>query len=343
MIINKRNFASFRNSICICLSALVMVGCSATLPETFDTGRHLTPPEAAVNDAIPEVVTQMPLMPEPEPQPAPMLYSVLAQDLPVRELLFTMARDAAVNIDVHPDVTGLVSINAIDQTLPQILDRISRQVDMRWSIDGNNNLLVEQDKPYWHNYRVDYVNVTRTASTEAGVSNSLTTGGAGGGNSSMSSITQTTGHSFWDTLEANLNIMMSEEDAAAEGAEGAEQSNSIIINRESGIVSIRAGAEKHEQVETFLNYVESRALQQVLIEATVVEVSLNDTFQSGVDWASLAQNGGDVSFQQNALGTNLVAAPNNILTIDGSDISATPECFLLLAIYRCCPALKLWR
>jgi len=235
-----------------------------------------------------------------------------------------MARDAAVNIDVHPNVTGLVSINAIDQTLPQILDRISRQVDMRWSIDSNGNLLVEQDRPYWHNYKIDYVNVERNASTEAGVSNSLSTAAGGSGNSSLSNITQTTGNSFWQSLTDNLNILMMEEGEAAAGAESADQVNSsIIINRESGIVAIRAGAEKHKEVSTFLSYVQSRALKQVLIEATVVEVSLNDTYQSGVDWAALASNGGDVSFQQNATAANLAAAPNNILTLDGSDISAT--------------------
>lgn len=326
MTLGRQNLARYRHLILITFIGLMMAGCTAMLPERLDTGRHLEPPPESVETAdIPEVVTQLPLMPEPEPEPAPMLFSVLAQDLPVRELLFTIARDAAINIDVHPDVSGLVSINAIDQTLPQILNRISRQVDMRWSIDGSNNLLVEQDRPYWHNYKVDYVNVTRNASTQAGVSNSLTTGDAGGGNSSISSITQTTAHSFWESLTANLNTMMADAPGSivTAGGDGGEQNSSIIINRESGIVAILAGAEKHNEIESFLNFVQTRALQQVLIEATVVEVSLNDTYQSGVDWASLAQNGGDVSFQQNALGTNLTAAPNSILTIDGSDISGT--------------------
>ena len=322
MTIDRRKSFNFCNLTFVLLAGLFMVGCGATLPESGDTARHLVPAEAEISEDIPSVVTQLPLMPEQQSQPAPQLYSVLAQDLPVRELLFTMARDAGVNIDVHPDVTGLVSLNAIDQTLPQILDRISRQIDMRWSIDGNNNLLVEQDKPYWHNYKVDYVNVERAATTEAGVANSLTSGAGGGGNSSSSNITQTTGNSFWSSLEGNLNKMMSDEAETAE-AGTLEDSNSIIVNRESGIVAIRAGAERHKEIELFLNYVQTRALQQVLIEATVVEVSLSDNYQSGVDWAALAQGNGDVSFQQNSLGNNLVAAPNNILTIDGSDISAT--------------------
>lgn len=319
MTIDKLDIASFRNSFFSLLMGLVLMGCGATLPSTLDTGRHLVSDVPEVAQDIPDVVAPLPLMPESNSRPAPQLYSVLAQDLPVRELLFTMARDAAVNIDVHPDVTGLVSLNAIDQTLPQILDRISRQVDMRWSIDGNNNLLVEQDRPYWHNYKVDYVNVERSATTDSGVSNSLS-GAAGdaSGNGSNSNISQITGNNFWESLTANLGVMIEEAPSAA-----LEGGGSLIVNRESGIVAIRAGAEKHKEISSFLSVVQTRALQQVLIEATVVEVSLNDTYQSGVDWASLAQNGGDVSFQQNSIGTNLVSAPNNILTINGSDISAT--------------------
>jgi hypothetical protein len=51
-------------------------------------------------------------------------------------------------------------LNAIDQTLQQILTRIAKQVDMRWEIDGPN-LLVMPDSPFLRNYKVDYVNMSR--------------------------------------------------------------------------------------------------------------------------------------------------------------------------------------
>jgi len=52
-----------------------------------------------------------------------------------------------VNIDVHSGIEGSVTLNAIDQTLPQILDRIARQVDMRWEMQGPN-LAVMPDTPF---------------------------------------------------------------------------------------------------------------------------------------------------------------------------------------------------
>src|SRR5207237_10391907 len=97
-------------------------------------------------------------------------------------LLFALARDAKLNIDIHSGITGTVTLNAIEQTLPQLLSRISKQVDMRWELDGPN-LMVMPDSPYLHTYRIDYVNMERVSIGTVGVSSQIGTGGgtAGGG------------------------------------------------------------------------------------------------------------------------------------------------------------------
>ena len=73
-------------------------------------------------------------------------YTVVVEQVPVDELLFALARDAEVNVDVHPDISGRVTLNAVDQTLPQLLDRISHQVRMRYELHGET-LLVLPDRP----------------------------------------------------------------------------------------------------------------------------------------------------------------------------------------------------
>lgn len=258
---------------------------------------------------IPQVVTPLPLLEPPQPVEEPQLITVVAQDVPVRDLLFAMSRDAGINVDVHPNVTGLVSINAIDQTLPQILERISRQIDMRWSFDEFGNMVVEADSPFWRNYKVDYVNVTRTATTDTQVSTSIA-GGAG----SSSTLNQTSGNNFWTTLPTNLAALLGSGSSAT-----ADTAQWIVTNPESGVVTIRATARQHEAVASFLNNVQTRSLYQVLIEATVVEVSLNDSYQSGVDWAMLGRNNGEIDFIQNVTSASLDNSPTNILTIDRSN------------------------
>jgi MSHA biogenesis protein MshL len=310
---------------------LLLTACGSVLPDNDQPqGRHLTPPAPVTGQAgeIPGIVTPAPLVPAPQAQAEPELYTVVAQDIPLADLLFTLSRDAGINIDAHPGINGLVTINAIDQTLPQILERIARQSDIRWSYDAAGNLVVEPDSPLWRTYKIDYVNVDRSAQTESTISTAIVStvggpaaGGAGGGaqgggrNNSTSSISQSFNNSFWTTLRNNLaNLLGENADAATAG--------SIVTNPETGLVSVRASARQHEQISGYINTVLSRSLQQVLIEATVVEVSLSDDYQGGVDWQLLGRNNGEINFIQSVTAPGMGTSPTNILSIDRSN---TPD------------------
>ncbi len=325
------------------LALLLLAGCGTSLPSENEQARHILPPAEVQSDEIPDVVRPPAILPAPSVAEAPQLFSVVVQDVSVRELLFAVARDAGVNIDVHPQVLGTVSINAIDQTLPQILDRIGRQVDMRWQLSETSGLLVEPDFPYLQTYRVDYVNVARDSNTQFSVSTSIATiGGAsagttGGANNSIAQLNQSSSNSFWDTLVANLSAILEIDTAGAATAStevdataapdsdlstlvaGSSMARpSIIANPESSIVTIRATSRQHQEVREFLEYVRTRSLYQVMIEATVVEVSLNDEYQAGVDWATLSRDNGQIDFLQSVSGLNLSSAPAAMLTIDKS-------------------------
>lgn len=73
---------------------------------------------------------------------------------------------------------------------------------------------------------------------------------------------------------------------------------SVIVNPETGTISVRGTSRQHEKVGQFIELVAGAAKRQVLIEATVVEVELNDGYQSGVDWSSTALQGLGYTFQQ---------------------------------------------
>jgi general secretion pathway protein D len=321
------------------LGLILVAGCGTSLPSDTAGARHIQPPAEVAGDEIPDIVRPPAILPEPTAAESPKLFSVVVQDVSVRELLFAMARDAGVNIDVHPQVLGTVSVNAIDQTLPQILDRIGRQVDMRWRLDGTNGLMVEPDFPYLETYRIDYVNVERESTTGFSVSTSISSvggaggGGAGGANNSVAQLSQNSSNSFWSTLVSNLSAIL---EIGTDTGSGAEESSgggdsapsaiasvpiagaTIIANPESSIVTIRATSRQHQEVRNFLEYVRTRSLYQVMIEATVVEVSLNDDYQAGVDWASLSRDNGQIDFLQSVTGLNLSSTPAAMLTIDKS-------------------------
>ena len=173
----------------IILFAMMMFvyGCAEIEPEPFILSEGHIVAEASPlpeESAIPELVEQVPVLPEPTSVEAPERYTVVVNEVPVKELLFALARDAKVNVDIHPNIDGVVTINAVEQTLPQILSRISNQVDMRYVREGGN-LIISRDTPFLRTYKVDYVNLARDTESSSTVSTQIssTSGGDAEGSS----------------------------------------------------------------------------------------------------------------------------------------------------------------
>lgn len=163
----------------------------------------------------------------PLPAPTPVTpaakaetYSVVVHNVGAQDLLFALARDAKLNVDIHPGISGFISLNAVDQTLPQLLTRIARQIDMRFELDGPN-LAVMPDAPFLKHYKVDYVNLSRNVSGTVATNTQITTGsnsnnGAesplGSGNISSTRVENASKNRFWDSLEKNIKDILRETD-----------------------------------------------------------------------------------------------------------------------------------
>ncbi len=312
-------------------------------PSSGHINADSAPPAAKSN--IPQPVQQSVAVPKPKPAAKTETYSVVVKDVKVEELLFALARDAKLNVDIHPGIRGTVTLNAIDQTLPQLLNRIAKQVDMRFELDGPN-LVVMPDSPYLRTYKVDYVNMSRDTTGNVAINTQIasispTAAGAGGagaaaggtsGNVSSTKVDNLAKNRFWETLEQNIKDILREPDkeiivkrrvaegqeqtaasasTTAPGAAGSAaapsqiqvqiapppqqqsqankeyetlQAASVMVNRETGFLMARATSRQHEKIQEFLDQVLSSARRQVLIEATIVEVRLNQNYQQGIDW-----------------------------------------------------------
>ena len=314
---------------------------------------------------IPEPVRITPILPRPKPAARPETYSVVVNNVKVQELLFALARDAKLNVDVHAGIVGSVTLNAIDQTLQQLLARIAKQVDMRYELDGPN-LAVMPDAPYLRIYKIDYVNMQRDTDSKVGTSTQVATpgaagagggGGGAGGNQSTTSITNKSTNHFWDTLVKNVQDILHETDkilsapvqagaqpaaaaaapqpgaaAAAPAQRGASfrEAASVISNPESGVLSIRATSRQHEKIQEFLDQVLINAKRQVLIEATIAEVQLSNQYQQGIDWSAGRTGSTGFTFNQSASG-NTTASPTGSIFVIGA---AAPNYSNLLASVR---------
>jgi general secretion pathway protein D len=291
--------------------ALGLSACAHQSPRVSDA--HLQGPlPAPVEADIPAPVARSASLPPPRALPPVETYNIVVNGVPAQELLFALARDARLNVDVHPDIRGTVSLNALDQTLPQILDRITHQVDMRYEL-SEGNLSVLPDSPYLQLYKIDYLNMARETTSRVSIATQVAAPGGTGsnqgevGNNSSTQLANTSNNAFWNSLIEAIRAMLQETDKlipeqapAATAAEGEaapaaqpvrfREAASVIAHTETGTLAVRATARQHAKVREFIDSLVDNAQRQVLIEATIVEVELNDGYQQGIDWNLLRQS-----------------------------------------------------
>ena len=354
-----------RKLIGLNLATALLAACGITPIQPSD--KHIQRPVEQA--AIPQPLKNHIVLTQPKAAARVETYSIVVSNVSAQEILFALTRDAKINLDIHPGIQGTVTLNALNQTLPQILTRIARQIDMRYELE-NGNLVVLPDTPYLHNYKIDYVNMTRDMDSAMANATQVGAGGAAGtsGNNSTLGIKNSSRNHFWETLIQNIKDILHETDkllpegsseivvqqasAASSTGNGVQPSGNkkapfkggvenspnpvsvqeggttvtrrntfreaaaVIANPENGLITVRATGKQHEKIAEFVDQIMASARRQVLIEATVVEVRLNNDFKQGINW-SLLQRGG-TGFQLRQAGTAGLASNNaaNIFTLD---------------------------
>ncbi len=356
--------------IFVCALALCMLNACyrpAVLPQSEG---HVSAPAARPSAGeAPALARNSLYLPPPKPEIKAPTYTVVVNEVPVKELLLALARDTKQNIDIHPALQGLVSINAVNQTLPAILERLSKQVNLRYTNSGNS-IAVSPDTPYVKTYRVNYVNMLRETTSSIGVSGQIqAAGGAGAAsntaassqlNSSNTVVKTVSSNNFWDTLRDNVRAILNSTrqqtlsaeakaeradlvrqeqefrikqleatSRAGQGASGVANNiiapggavpqptllpDDVVINSMAGTLTVNATEKQHQLVQQHLDSILQMSQRQVLIEATIAEVTLSDAYQAGIDWSRLAVSGG-VSFNQSLIGSVSNAFGAGSLTI----------------------------
>jgi MSHA type pilus biogenesis protein MshL len=282
--------------VILCLSCLLLVACEQMAPKPLPPSKgHIDAKRGVTQENIPKLVQHAPVLPEPKPPVNVEKYTVVVNEVPVKELLFALARDADVNVDIDPGINGVVTLNAVDQTMNQILDRIARQVELRYEYH-NKVLSIQPDVPYIHSYQINYINQQRVMKGDVALNTSISTsgggnsGGGGGGGGSSGGSTGGTGatsisiqatNDFWDSLTASVKGIL---------GEGASDDD-VIAYPESGLLLVRATASKHKQIQALIDEAIQNARRQVLIQVTIAEVTLNNDYQAGIDWSVINNKG----------------------------------------------------
>ncbi len=367
-----------QNQALLLFSCVLLAACGTKAIKPSDKHIQQTP-DAALHDSsnIPQASMHSVILPPPKPVTKVETYSVVfSSGVAVRDVLFTLAREAKVNIDLKdsfdPSMGQPITLNAINQTLPQILERIAKQSDIRYEFDASGNLLVMPDKAFLKTYKIDFINMSRSVKSSVFTSSQIggaagATTGTAGGNTASTTVTSETKNDLMASLIENIKAIIVDEDrirytervelqnqnaAAARGTGSAAASSGISsgsgkgqssktggsisgtgneditsqsstamqigkyepavninANKETGVLIVRATGRQHKKIQEFIDKVMTTARRQVLIEATIAEVTLNSNYQQGIDWSRLRAAGTTKGFQLTQAGSaGLVSA-----------------------------------
>lgn len=142
--------------------------------------------------------------------PQPLVSITVNQDVSIRDIFYELAKQAEVDLELDPTITGSVIFTAYNRPFDQVVERIADMAGLRYTYKAGV-LRVERDTPYLKTYTLDYLSMKRdftskiSSNTSASAGATAVGGQAGGGdNGSTSSITSSSQSDFWVELGTNL-------------------------------------------------------------------------------------------------------------------------------------------
>lgn len=299
--------------------ALLLTSCntfqstkSTNVADTFSgttaKTRSKTPTPSAVTDALVPDFNQTLATSQNTMQQARLNISV--NEVNAREFFMGLVVDTDENMLVHPEVTGTISLELKNVTIAQVLDAVQKvygydykKNDMGYiiypaslqtktfKIDrldlhriGNSNTTVSSGRQSNQNNSQN-TNQQSNQQNNNQQSNPLGSGPQGNNNtqtsrSSSSTVSTITNTDFWKELKDSLTHIIAVDPQAT-----------VDINQQSGIVIVRAKPMQLREVDNFLSATQTQISRQVILEAKILEVTLDDSHQDGVDWESIVREG----------------------------------------------------
>ncbi|OWZ25344.1 type II secretion system protein GspD [Wolbachia endosymbiont of Wuchereria bancrofti] len=242
--------------------------------------------------AIPEIV------PLPVEFPGLIVSSQLisinvSEEVSVKDLLIEIGKLSDINLDINPKISGNIILKLKDKNINKVIQSIADSAKLRYST-SNGVIKIEQDLPYAQNYYVDFINIQHSAQSSFIVNNNITSGNRSNVDEDHNSVIKSQYSSdLRNSLEKGLNAIMD--------INGVDNKEFLSSNRETGVIILNARRNIYKTVEEYINKVKQLASSQVMIEAKIVEVMLDDKYLSGINLNDLYNVNKPVVNQDNSI------------------------------------------
>lgn len=271
----------------------------------------------------------------PEVQETESRFDLSVVNAPATQVFMALVSGTRYSMLLPPEISGSLTLNLKDVTLLEALDTIRELYGYEFRVQGRR-IFIEPNTVKMRVFQINYLASRRQGSSDLRVSgSSMTSGGAGGGTATAatatpnqqapvgtgatprrgidaSHVSMTTDSDFWGELRTALTAIV-----------GSADGRSVVINPSSGVVVVRALPSELRNVDKYLKATQLVAERQVMLEAKILDVTLSEDFQSGINWAAFGGGSGRSAIGVTAPGSTLLAEGGGT-TLSNAAVGVTP-------------------
>ena len=281
----------------------------------------------AINDAL--LPPLKIAMPKASAKQLEQRFDLVISNAPASQVLMGIVSGTRYSMLVSQDLTGMISVNLKDVTVFEALDSLRELYGYEYKVEGTR-IFIEPQAMQTRVFQVNYIVGQRKGSsdtrvTSGSVSNgnsqtgqstgtTTTTNSSGSANRTAlisTSISTTSDNDFWKDLTDSLN-----------GIVGNENGRRVVVNLQSGVIMVRAMPAEVRNVEAFLRLMQVTIERQVILEAKIMNVQLNEQSQSGVNWSMFGKSGSNTGIVGNLNANTRLGSSGNGDVISG-DLGAS--------------------
>ena len=205
----------------------------------------------------------------------------------VRQFFMGLVDDSTYNMVLHPKVKGRITLDLKNVTVKDVVE-VVRDVYGYDFKQTKTSFQIFPNTMRTRIFRMNYLNVNRTGGSQMRVSSGQVTESVSGSGASASTSQSVSGSSietnsdsnFWNEFKDSLTAII-----------GNKNGRSVVVSPQSGMVVVRAMPHELRSIDEFINRTQKFVQRQVIIEAKILEVELNERYQTGINWSALQQDG----------------------------------------------------
>lgn len=306
---DKRRPLTFTRPLSGLLILLFTVtGCATRLPNTESAQTQINAELDKATAASRTPITQpanisaalLPPLRIPAPlaaKPVEQKFDLVINNAPASQVFMGIVTGTPYSMLIPTDLPGNLSVNLKNVTVFEALDAIRELYGYDYKVDGTR-IFIQPTTMQTRVFKLNYIAGLRKGSSDIRVTSGSvgdaptapgttpgsiptpTPGTSGGRALETSKITTTIESDFWSDLRTSLTTIVGDKDG-----------RNVVVNAQSGVVLIHAPSGEIRQVENYLRAMQIAVERSVMLEAKIIEVQLNDGFQTGINWSAFNRLG----------------------------------------------------